>query len=58
MRHEPFLNQGIHMWTGIIIFGLVVIFMAGGLLAFRANARLPLPKNLPPPLPDNEENTE
>lgn len=46
------------MWTGIIIFGLVVIFMAGGLLAFRANARLPLPKNLPPPLPDKEENTE
>jgi hypothetical protein len=41
------------MLRGLMVFGLIVLFMLGGLLAFRSNARLPLPKNLPPPLPDD-----
>jgi hypothetical protein len=43
---------------GLIAFGLIIIFMLGGLLAFRSNARLPLPKNLPPPLKDDEDEEE
>lgn len=42
------------MSKGWIVFGLIIIFMLGGLLAFRSNARLPLPRNLPPPLPDDD----
>lgn len=43
------------MSRGLIAFGLIIVFILGGLLAFRANARLPLPKNLPPPLQDEDE---
>jgi hypothetical protein len=49
--------KGFPMPTGLIIFGLIIVFILGGLLALRANARLPLPKNLPPPLlNDGDEN--
>jgi hypothetical protein len=43
------------MSKGLIAFGLIIVFMLGGLLAFRSNARLPLPKHLPPPLKDEED---
>lgn len=43
------------MSKGLIAFGLIILFTLGGLLAFRSNARLPLPKNLPPPLTDDDE---
>lgn len=43
------------MTRGLIAFGLIIVFILGGLLALRANARLPLPKNLPPPLKDEDE---
>lgn len=42
------------MSTGLIVFGLIVVFMVGGLLTFLRNARQPLPKNLPPPLKDED----
>lgn len=43
------------MSKGLIAFGLIILFVLGGLLAFRSNARLPLPKNLPPPLQDEDD---
>jgi hypothetical protein len=46
------------MSKGLIAFALIVVFMLGGLLAFRSNARLPLPKNLPPPLKDENDEDE
>ena len=46
------------MHTGIVIFGLILLFLLGGLLAFYRNAKQPLPKNLPPPLPENDTEAE
>jgi hypothetical protein len=43
------------MNTGLIAFLLIVAFIAGLLFAFRRNAKQPLPKNLPPPLQDDDE---
>ena len=43
------------MRTGILIFIFIVLFIAGGLIAFWRNAKAPLPKNLPPPLKDEDE---
>lgn len=46
------------MWQGIVIFIVIVLFVIGGLLAFWRNAKSPLPKNLPPPLKDDDENED
>ncbi len=46
------------MSKGLIALGLIILFMLGGLLAFWRNAKLPLPKNLPPPLPDDDDEDE
>ena len=46
------------MKTGWWIFLLIVLFIAGGLLGFYRNAKQPLPKNLPPPLPDDPEDED
>lgn len=43
------------MPDGAWIFLLIVLFMAGGLAAFWRNAKSELPKNLPPPLKDDDE---
>lgn len=43
------------MWQGVVIFGMVVLFIAGGLIAFWRSAHSALPKNLPPPLKDDDE---
>lgn len=40
------------MWLPILIVLLAVLFIVGGLLAFRNLGRTGLPKVLPPPLPD------
>jgi len=46
------------VYTGILIFLLVLAFVAGSLFAFRRDAKQPLPKNLPPPLKDEDEDEE
>ena len=46
------------MSTGIIIFGLILLFLLGGLLAFYRNSKQPLPKNLPPPLPPEQNESD
>jgi hypothetical protein len=46
------------MNAGLIAFLLIVAFIAGGLLAFRRDANRPLPKNLPPPLKDEDDETK
>ena len=46
------------MSKGFIALGLIIVFVLGGLLTFRADAKRPLPKNLPPPLPDDDEDDE
>ena len=43
------------MSSGLIIFIVIVLFVAGGLFAFRRDANRELPKNLPPPLQDEDE---
>jgi hypothetical protein len=43
------------MGTGILVFGLIVAFVVGGMMTFRADAKRPLPKNLPPPLKDEDD---
>ncbi|HTE41796.1 MAG TPA: hypothetical protein VK629_13275 [Steroidobacteraceae bacterium] len=43
------------MKIGIIVFVLVVAFVVSGMIALRNDAKRPLPKNLPPPLKDEEE---
>jgi hypothetical protein len=46
------------MSTGLIIFIFVILFIAGGLLAFWRNAHSKLPDKLPPPLPDEDEDED
>lgn len=46
------------MRQGILIFGLIVLFVVGGLVAFWRNSKTELPKNLPPPLKDEDEDDE
>ena len=43
------------MWKPILIFALIVLFIVGGLYGFKFAARTGLPKNLPPPLEDDED---
>lgn len=43
------------MPDGAWIFLLIVLFVAGGLVAFWRNSKTELPKNLPPPLQDEED---
>ncbi len=43
------------MPTGLIVLGLIIVFVVGGLLAFRFNAGSPLPGNPPPPLKDDDD---
>lgn len=43
------------MWKAILIFALIVLFIAGGLFALKGAARLSLPKHLPKPLEDEKE---
>lgn len=43
------------MWQGVVIFLMVALFIAGGLIAFWRSAHSSLPKNLPPPLKDEDE---
>ena len=44
--------------SGLIIFIVIVLFVAGGLFAFRRDANRELPKNLPPPLKDEDDEEE
>lgn len=46
------------MKPGLLVFGLIIAFIVGGLLTFRADAKRPLPKNLPPPLKDEDEDED
>jgi hypothetical protein len=46
------------MSQGFWIFILIVVFLAGGLMAFWRNAKSELPKNLPPPLPPDDDEEE
>ena len=43
------------MWKPIGIFALIVLFIGGTLYGFRLAARSGLPKVLPPPLKDDDE---
>jgi hypothetical protein len=43
------------MKVGLLVFGLIIVFLMGGLMTLRADAKRPLPKNLPPPLKDDED---
>ena len=43
------------MKLGFIAFLLILGFLATRLIALRRDAKRPLPKNLPPPLKDDEE---
>lgn len=43
------------MPEGAWIFLLIIAVIAGGLIAFWRNAHSELPKNLPPPLKDDDE---
>ena len=43
------------MKTGLWLFLLILLFVAAGLLTFYRDARRPLPKNLPPPLEDDDD---
>lgn len=43
------------MLAGVLIFLLIIAFVAGGLFALRKDAKRPLPKNLPPPLKDEDD---
>jgi hypothetical protein len=43
------------MLIGLAIFILIIVFVGGGMFALRADAKRPLPKNLPPPLEDEEK---
>jgi hypothetical protein len=42
------------MKTGFLIFLLMLVYVAGLLLAIRRDAKRPLPKILPPPLKDED----
>jgi hypothetical protein len=46
------------MSAGVILFGLIFLFMAGGLFAFWRSTNQNLPKKMPPPLKDEEEDDE
>lgn len=43
---------------GWMLFGLIVLFVLGGLLAFWRSARSNLPEKMPPPLKDEEPEDE
>jgi hypothetical protein len=43
------------MKTGLLIFLLILAYTAVHLLVIRKDAKRPLPKNLPPPLKDEDE---
>jgi len=43
------------MWKPFVIFALIALFIAGGLYGFKFAARTGLPKVLPPPLKDEDE---
>jgi len=45
------------MTTGLVILLIVVAFIVSGLMALYRNAKQPLPKNLPPPLKDEDEDS-
>jgi len=43
------------MSKGLLIFLLVLAFVAVGLMRLYRDSKRPLPKNLPPPLKDDDE---
>jgi hypothetical protein len=43
------------MWKGVVAVIFAVLVVAGGLLAFLKSAREPLPKGLPKPLTDKDD---
>jgi hypothetical protein len=43
------------MLKAILIFALVVLFIAGGLFALKGAAKMSLPKELPKPLEDEKD---